>query len=166
MNDESILRHTIDSMFAGETALIQAEGQYKSFKKGKANAANRNDLALALTVLLVDLASCDQNFDQEEYALIVKGLKRAFGVDRFAVQAMVNQATQVLKELRGTDQFAATLRDNLTPEQKHLVMEIIDDTISADGVKDSHELFLRSKFAMILGVTEDAAAKKPESDGK
>jgi uncharacterized tellurite resistance protein B-like protein len=110
------------------------------------------ELELALTVLLVDLASCDQNFDQDEYQIISQGLMRVFGTSKEGISKLVNQANLVIANLRGTTKFAELLRDNLDNEKKASVMEIIDEIIAADGVEDGFETYLRSKLSGILGI--------------
>ncbi len=110
------------------------------------------ELELALTVLLVDLASCDQNFDQDEYQIISQGLMRVFGTSKEGISKLVNQANLVIANLRGTTKFAELLRDNLDSEKKSVVMEVIDEIIAADGVEDGFETYLRSKLCGILGI--------------
>ena len=121
----------------------------------------QKDIQLAVTVLLVDLASCDQDFDQQEYLVIVEGMRRIFGTCAADVKAMVNQAQVALANLRGVDRFANLLKDNLNLAERKKVMEIIEDVIHADGVEDGFETYLRHKFADLLDLqikdTEEAS---------
>ena len=120
-----------------------------SQKRGSAKA--RSELELALTVLLVELASADQSFEQSEYQLIANGLKSLFGTPKSEIQALVNQANNILANLRGTSRFAELLRDNLTEVQRQAVVDIINEMIAADGREDGFEVYLRNKIATILG---------------
>ena len=120
--------------------------------KSKVKGRNNRELELALAVLLVDLASVDQNFDMREYNTIAAGLARIFGTNLHEVQSLVNQANLVLKNLRGTSRFAELLRDNLSVEERQDVMKIIDEVISADGIEDGFETYLRHKFSDLLQV--------------
>ena len=113
-----------------------------------------DDLELALTVILVDLASSDQKFEPQEYQIINAALYRLFGTPRDKVQKLVNQATLVLANLRGTTRYAELLRDHLDLEHKQLIIQMMDDLILADGEQDGFEIYLRHKFLDILGFEE------------
>ena len=117
-----------------------------SKKKGK--SGNQKDLELALAILLVELASCDQNFDMPEYHIISLGLYRLFGTGKDQVTALVNQAQGILANLRGTSKFANLLKDNLSEEQRKAIMEVIDDVITADGKVDGYETYFRHKLSV------------------
>lgn len=141
---------TLDKIFEKNQKVLD---NTKCFNKRK---VSKIDLEIALTVLLVDLASCDQNFDQQEYIIISKALKEMFGTSKSEVSNLVNQAELVLKNYRGSTSFIETLRDNLDNEEKALVVNIIDDIIAADGVEDGFETYLRAKFTDMLGVEKAA----------
>ena len=103
-------------------------------------------------MLLVELAGSDQNFDAREYNVISNGLRRIFGTTKDEVAALINQATLNLAHLRGTGRFATLLKDNMTLEERQVVMEVIEEVIAADGVEDGFETYLRHKFSDLLGV--------------
>lgn len=136
---------TLDKIFEKNQRVLNSNQGFKERKVSKI------DLEIALTVLLVDLASCDQNFDQQEYLIISKALKEMFGTSKSEVSSLVNQAELVLKNYRGTSTFIETLRDNLDKDEKSAVICIIDDIIAADGVEDGFETYLRAKFTDMLG---------------
>jgi len=127
----------------------------KKFKRGKAGPDKR-ELELAVTVLLVDLASCDQNFDPQEYHVIINGLMRIFGTSKDEVSKLINQANLALANLRGVGRFAKLLKDNLDIDTKNTIMEVIEDIIMADGEEDGFETYLRHKFADLLGIPLNA----------
>ncbi len=131
-------------------------GQKKAQSK-KAATADKRECELALTVLLVDLASCDQNFDMNEYNVIRQGLMRVFGTSHDEISSLVNQARSTLANLRGVDNFARILNENLDEDGKKQVMEVIDDVIHCDGVEDGFETYLREKFKSMLNLEKKAA---------
>ncbi len=126
-----------------------SQKRHKAPKKGNM----KRELELALTVLLVDLASSDQNFDQVEYHVMTAGLNRLFGTGKTEVSALVNQAQTILKNLRGVSKYAEVLKTNLSLEQRKVILEVIDDVIHADGEVDGFETYLRHKFADLIGVS-------------
>lgn len=140
--------NTVDRIFANNSTVDTSKNP--SFLKNK--KINKRELELSLTVLLVELASCDEKFHPEEYHIIANGLKRLFGTTREQVQALVNQATQVLRNLRGTGQFAAQLKENLTEESRMAIMEVIEDIIHADGVIEGFEVYFKHKISDMLGL--------------
>lgn len=149
--NNDLLGQTIDTIFAKSSPGKQVISNSKAGLGG----ISAQELQVALTVVLVDLASCDQNFEPREYQIISAGLKQMFGTSKEEVKALVNQATLVLSNLRGTNHFAKMLRDNLDEEQKIAVMEIIDTIIHVDGQEDGFETYLRNKFARLLGIPTD-----------
>lgn len=142
------LNAVLDDLFLNNQKLVQHGMQRKKQSQG----SNKRDLELAVSVLLVDLAGADQNFDPEEYNMIQSGLTRLFGTSAIQVKALINQATLVIKNLRGTSQFAKLLKESLSIEERQKVMSIIDEVICADGVEDGFETYLRHKFSDLLEV--------------
>lgn len=132
--------------------------QDSSFIKGsiKKGGATKQELEVAVTVLLVDIATCDQNFDQSEYQVISHALRGLFGTSPQQIQALVNQAKLVVENLRGTARFAELLRDNLDIDQRRAIMQTINNVIEADDSEDGFETYLRHKFLDLLGLETEA----------
>jgi uncharacterized tellurite resistance protein B-like protein len=156
----NILHSAVQDIFQNNEKLLP-----KEHRSNKLSAKTpKKDLELAMTVLLVDLAACDQHFDIQEYNIIQNGLRRVFGTSKAEVTALINQANQTLKNLRGSGRFASMLKENLDQTQRAAVMEVIEDVISADGVEDGFEIYLRHKFADLLGIPlKQPEAEKPAS---
>ena len=129
----------------------QAEAeQARKRKQIEDSKVDLRELELSVTVLMVELASSDQNFDQEEYQVICMGLKRLFDTDRSRARELINQANAVLSQMRGTSVFAYQLRDHLSREQRSVVLDMIDELISSDGVEDGFETYHRNRVKAIL----------------
>jgi len=108
------------------------------------------DLEFALTVLLVELASSDENFDQDEYHAITMSLQRVFDTDRAKAKEYINRASISISQVRGTTSYARLLGENLSLEERRMVTEIIDDLISADGQHDPFEIYHQNRIRHIL----------------
>ncbi|MCB0328125.1 MAG: TerB family tellurite resistance protein [Bdellovibrionales bacterium] len=147
--DSAALKATVQQLLAQQEVAI--DKAHKERKRYTGNVAKR-DIELAVTVLLVDLASSDQDFDPAEYQVIVRGLMRMFGTPKHEVSALVNQAQNVLRNMRGIGRFGATLKDNLSLDERETVMDVIEEVIAADGVEDDYEIFLRQKLKGLLGL--------------
>ncbi|MBX7143908.1 MAG: TerB family tellurite resistance protein [Oligoflexia bacterium] len=155
-NQNEIFRSTITSIFDNHNNVIDRGFTRKSATK---TGLKKNDLELALAVLLVDLASCDQNFEMREYNIIQNGLRRIFGTTKDEVTKLINQANTTLKNLRGSSRFAAQLKENLDENARKAIFEVIEEVIAADGVEDGFETYMRHKFADLLGITLPADTK-------
>ena len=118
----------------------------------KTGGKNRREVELAAVVLLVDVASADQNFDSKEYQTISAGMRRTFGTTKEQVAALVQEAKNALANLRGSTKFADLLRENLEPPERQAVFELIEEVIAADGQVAGFEEYLRQKFAKLLGI--------------
>ena len=143
-NSNKLKSSTISEVFAAADRAQAGKKQQRSVPLG--------ELEVAFAVVLVDLASCDQQFAPREYLAISSGLRRLFGTPKERVQGLVNQANIILANLRGTSRYATLLKNNLDIEEKTAVMETIDDLIAADGVEEGFEVYLRTKFADLLGM--------------
>jgi uncharacterized tellurite resistance protein B-like protein len=158
MADINVLNRAIDSIFR------QSEADPATRERPKKQKKNRRSFEqeLALTVLLVDLATCDENFHPREYEVISRGLARLFGAGPEHVADLVQRAKAVLGNLRGTTQFAELLRSSLSEEQKQVVAQLIDDVIAADQVEDGFEIYFRQKYLSLLGIPEKKEKKSVE----
>ena len=145
----NILHSAVQDIFLNNDRILERQ---MPARRGNKAALPKKDLELALSVLLVELAGSDQTFDVQEYNIIQNGMRRVFGTTKAEVTALINQANQTLKNLRGTSRFGNLLKENLDPQQRLVIMEVIEDVIAADGVEDGFETYLRHKFADLLGV--------------
>ena len=147
----------LGSVFAKREAMDK-----KKKTMGRDKGVNPRDLEVALAVIMVDLASCDGEFDQSEYGTIVSGMMRVFGTAKDDIRGLVNQAQTVLQGMRGTTTQAAILKQNLSHDEKIAVMGAIDDLIASDGVEDGFETYLRARTADQLGLPPDFDSVKAE----
>ncbi len=148
MNDQNALYQAINGIFQQSDQALFTHG----VPKNRSNKVQKQQLELALAVLLVDLASSDENFDAQEYQVIAQGLRRVFGTGKTEVAQLVQRAQQAIALLRGTTSFATLLRDNLPENERVTIMEVIEEVIAADGVEDGFEVYFRHKFSELLGV--------------
>lgn len=111
----------------------------------------KSELEVALAVLLVELASCDQNFEPREYQVISEALQKLFASTPQEVSALVHRAQLVLSNLRGTWHFAEILREELSEAQRKEILGVMDNLVAADQVEDGFEIYLKNKFRTLLG---------------
>ena len=152
------ITNAVESLFS--TTKEPLSFKQKSRKKGL--QPSQDDLKLALTVLLVELAASDQSFDPSEYNIIANGLLSVFGAGRTEIQSLVNRANVLLANFSGTTRFADLLKNNLSEEARRSVMQVVEEVIMADGVEDGYETYLRHKFAKLLDVPLPQDKGQPE----
>lgn len=148
MESTNLFGQAISDIFAQHDSLLTNTQKRAAEKRG----AKKTELELALVVILVDLASCDQNFDSEEFQVISRGMRRVFGTQKTDILELIQRAQGVISNLRGTASFAQLLRDNTSSTQKELIAQLIEEVIAADGVEDGFETYLRAKYYEILGI--------------
>lgn len=132
----------------------QSEQLFRRQQQGKLKTVPSTELHLAVVVILVDLASTDSNFDSREYMTICVGMQRLFGISQATVTKLIAQANQVLASMRGVDRFATLLKEQIDIEKRQQIMQVIDNVIAADGREDDFEIYLKHKFAFLLGLEE------------
>jgi uncharacterized tellurite resistance protein B-like protein len=108
------------------------------------------DAEFAVALILVELASSDQNFDQEEYHIIYMALQTLFGCDRAKSRNLINRALLTLKQLRGTVPYVELLRDVLSDFQKENFIDILKEMMTADGVIDPFEVYHLNRIVSII----------------
>lgn len=133
--NDSIVAKTMDS-----------RGQKR--KKGPSGV----ELQEALAVILVDVAMCDQEFSTTEFHQISDGMHRIFGTQKNDVQRLVHQAKLILANMRGCSRQADLIKASLPESERVVILEIVDNIIAADGKEDGYEIYLRQKYANLLGV--------------
>lgn len=148
MQNSNVLGQAINNIFTQHDTFLSDE----KLKLKKKNKAPKFQLELALSVILVDLASCDQDFHSQEFQAVSRGLRRVFGTQKTEVLELVHRAQAVIANLRGTANFAKLLSDNTSPEEKQAISGVIEELIAADGVEDGFESYLRKKYYGILGI--------------
>lgn len=160
-DSNAILQNAIQGIFSNHKQ-AELKTQKKMKSRGNGSGPSQKDLELAMTVLLVDLAGCDQNFDPTEYHIITSGLQRVFGTSKTEVTALVNQANLALANLRGVNRFGKILKENLDDSDRKAIMEIIEDVIAADGEEDGFETYLRHKLSSMLGIDVESSTQQEQ----
>jgi|GEM_PF-1299625 len=149
MDINNVLGQAINDIFVQHDRFLSQEIVASKKKRG----IEKKQLELALAVILVDMASCDQAFDSREFQVISRGLRRVFGTQKSDVMELTQKAQAVIANLRGTANFAQLLRENVTVQEREVISQVIEEVIAADGVEDGFEAYLRSKYHEILGIT-------------
>lgn len=150
MNTHNLLEQAVNQFFTSSDKHVR-EKICSRAGTGKRCKNLRKELEFALTLVFVDIASCDdEGMDSREYQAILDSMRRIFGLGVTDVQKMISSAQQVLKNFSGVSSFARLLKDNLSQDERRMVQEQIQDIIKADGIKDGFEIYFAKKYEKLL----------------
>jgi uncharacterized tellurite resistance protein B-like protein len=112
------------------------------------------DAAIAAAIVLFEVASADPAFNKFSRGMVHSALQRLFGLSEVSADAVINEAKNHLRNMRGSSSEALLLRDALDPITKRELAQTMDNIIRSNGVVEGVEVYLRQRFRMILGLPE------------
>ena len=111
-----------------------------------------DEIQLAATALLLDLAYADGDFSPPERAHIESALGRHFNLDIPSVQALLALAETERHQAVDHFQFTRMICEHLDVGQRVVLAEVMYGVILADGRVQDHESVLLRKLASLLDV--------------
>jgi len=120
------------------------------------------ELHLSAAVLLVEAGRMDGTFDDEERRVVADLLARRFGLERGAVEMLIDDAVAEASEIVELSIHARNVRNRLSHDQRIELMEMLWQVVHADGELHDYEANLMRRIAGLLYVTdqESGAARK------
>ena len=117
-------------------------------------AADRNDAAFALAVLLIEVARSDDRVDRCEEGVIERALVRRFGLNRGEVSGLIAAAKE--GALKATDLFRFTqvVTDRFSEEERVGVIEMLWEVAHSDGALTGSEDSLIRRVAGLIYVSD------------
>jgi len=113
--------------------------------------ANRgHGLELATAALLVEIARADYKDEVVENELIYELLKQHFTLSAAEAEALLNQAADEVDHAVSLQGFTRLLHENLSPDEKLRVLEMLWRVAMADKHLDRHEDHLIRRVAQLL----------------
>lgn len=110
------------------------------------------ELALSITVLLVDIAHVDNEFGYDEQDFIEKTLQDMFIITKDDIYTLIGEAEAILNNNGNLDSYALSLQHHLNASQREEIIHLLDALIKSDGSMDQYEIKLRSRYERLLGV--------------
>jgi len=121
--------------------------------KGEESAEDREfKLKVATSVILLEAATADSHFSQEEQDKIVEILKSRFQMDDESVKELIDESKQERKESTDLWHFTNLINDNLNNEEKYNLMEEVWEVIYSDGTLDKFENYIAHKLLNMLNL--------------
>jgi uncharacterized tellurite resistance protein B-like protein len=119
-----------------------------------APAAERNDPAFALAVLLLETARSDDCVAEREQRLIERALSRRFNLQPFETARLVETARQGATHATDLYNFTRIVVQNFSEQERVGVIEMLWDVAYSDGALTGDEDALIRRVAGLLYVSD------------
>ncbi len=128
----------------------------------RTSAENGTSIELSVAALLIEAAHMDDKFDAAERAMIERLLAKSFDLDRKGVQALVEEAEQVVRYSAQNFPFTQQISKRASAETRIQIIEMLWKVAYSDGALDPHEDALIRQVAGLIHVPdrERGAARK------
>lgn len=112
--------------------------------------AQRKDIRLAACALLLELASADEEFTDDERQHLESAVRRQFGLDAAEAEKLLDLAQEARDEAMDLWQFTNLIAENYSTGQKMVLAEIMWGLVYSDGDLASKEDYLMRKICNLL----------------
>lgn len=113
---------------------------------------DEHQIDLAWAVLLVDMASIDNDFSPRESYFIKQQLKEHLGVSYDQAVELVKEATKLV-EKGNVAEFGEYLREHVSEGKRKELLSVLDSLIAEDHIHHPFEKDLRERFVKRLGLS-------------
>jgi len=118
-------------------------------------AADRQALARAAAVVLLDLAAADDDQAGEELELVHAAVRDAFDLEESELAELISQADALQRQAVSLHEFTHDLRTGLSAPERAELVEWLWRVAYADGRIDRYEEHLMRRLADLLGVPHE-----------
>ncbi len=118
------------------------------------------DIQLATSVLLINIAQADENLSQEEVSHIIDVLQDKFQIPEDTANRLFELSEDKIEDSIDVWQFTNTINQTMDKEEKLKIIENAWEVIYADEILDPQEDFLIHKLANLLRLTHKELIKK------
>jgi len=117
-------------------------------------APSGDDHKLAAAALLVEAATLDDSFDQDERGTIARVLKDHFAIDDNECTALIEAAEVAQGEANHLHRFTKAIKDQYAPEDRIELIEMLWEVAYADGVLHEYEANLLRRVGGLIYVSD------------
>ena len=112
-----------------------------------------HDVKLAACALLLEMANIDDEFSDEERALILTILKDEYGISEEDAAGLTEEAEKQRKESLDLWHFTRLINEHFSREEKIRIVELLWRIVFVDGKLDGHEDYLVHSLADMLNLS-------------
>jgi len=109
-------------------------------------------LETATCVVLLEAATADDNFSEEEQRKVIEILKTKFQLTDEAVEELITESKRVRKDATDLWYFTNLINESLSTEEKYDLMEQVWEVIYSDGTLDKFENYVAHKLFNMLRI--------------
>lgn len=131
------------------------------FNKTSAGAANdkkpasEHDIRVATCAIFVEMARIDEKFTPAEVQTIISILQDKYGLSPEHADGLLAEADQELAQSVDLWQFARSINENYSVEEKIEIIETLWRMVYVDGKMDRYEHYLMNKLKNLLRLSHD-----------
>lgn len=127
-----------------------------------ARAADQDDVAVAAAAVMVEAATLDGTFDENERASILALLQRRFQLSDADARELLAEAEAEHQESNELYSFTRAIKDHFDHDQRVEMVEMLWEVVYADGIAHDFETNLMRRICGLLYVedAESGAARK------
>lgn len=125
----------------------------------KSGSPTKQDLRIAVVVLMVALAREDNDFAPEEAVVIAQEVSKLFRLGKEESFNLVDLVTPLSKDFEKIDEFITAINENFDDDQKQLVLAMIWRVTEADGVADKMETRFAAELRTRLNLSMEQAVR-------
>ncbi|MEN3976733.1 TerB family tellurite resistance protein [Emcibacter sp. SYSU 3D8] len=112
------------------------------------------DIHIAAAVLMVDAASIDGEFGDNERGIVAGILKRHFGLTDDALANLMSLAVGRRDTASDLNRYTLTIKDEFSEAQRVELVELLWEVVYADGQLHAYEANLLRRIAGLLYVSD------------
>lgn len=127
-----------------------------------ARSPTAEDVALAAAAVMVEAATLDGSFDQDERAAILRLLQQRFALSDADSRALLAEAEAEVAETTELYAYTRAIKDRFDHDQRIEMVEMLWEVVYADGDVHDYEANLIRRICGLLYVedAESGAARK------
>jgi uncharacterized tellurite resistance protein B-like protein len=117
------------------------------------------DLVIAVIIVLLEMATVDNNFAPEELRMLVSTINKEFRTSDEEVGSLLEVARVIRKQPGATSRMIEAINKNFSSAQREHVLMIVWKIALADGIADQLETGLATTLRQNLDLTMEQAIR-------
>lgn len=113
-------------------------------------------LRTATCVILLEAATADHNFSEEEQDKVIAIMKDRYGMTDRQVQELINESERARESATDLWYFTNMVNENMDNDEKYQLMELVWEVIYSDGTMDKFENYVAHKLQNMLNLDHSA----------
>ncbi len=116
------------------------------------SAEREERIKVATCVILIESATADEHFSNEEQQKVINILKTEFNLTDDAVRELIEESETQRQNTSDLWYFTDQINQNFTNEEKYELMEKVWEVIYSDGTLDKYENYMAHKLSNLLRI--------------